>query len=386
MSILPDDQSASSPRTPSYARPTSSSLAKQRDRVISGEQKVGTSMASSSSGSRRVSGQGKNIRTGNEHTNPTSSNVRKTSSRITEKSIGNESKTPTAALRSVSTRAQTPYAGERAIASHEKSLASGSWGRSDLVFTNLSDPFVEPAGPSDRRTGKTIAPHEANTPEMMVPSHIPPLELTQETTPTPESPGFRAVIPSPPLLVLARNLAENSQIKTAMPDNFWLGRLSAASDHLRSESLWKATQKLTLSQSQSFFYDDSSSSEDFGSDGSDMHNDERRIARVFEFLEQFCITDEAKESLAIFKVAFEKKMELEAKYESGELERPKKKKKQSFAANLFGGVAESSKAGAGVGGGKKTGGEAKGDVKGKLSVFERLVMRKKPARKSTGGL
>ena len=79
-------------------------------------------------------------------------------------------------------------------------------------------------------------------------------------------------------------------------------------------------------------------------------------------------------------------MELEEKYESGELERPKKKKKQSFAANLFGGVAGSSKAGAGVGGGKKTGGVVKGDVKGKLNVFERLVMRKKPVRKSTGGL
>ena len=78
-------------------------------------------------------------------------------------------------------------------------------------------------------------------------------------------------------------------------------------------------------------------------------------------------------------------MELEEKYESGELERPKKNK-QTFAARLFGGVAESSKAGAGVAVGKKTGGEVKGDVKGKLNVFERLVMRKKPVRKSTGGL
>ena len=206
--ILPDDLSASgsSPRTPSYARATSSSLAKQRERVVSSGRNVGTSKPSSSSGSDLVSGQGKNFRAGNEYEDPTSSDVRKTSSRTIEKSIGNESKTPTAALRSVTERTQTPYSGERATAFGGVSLASSNWGRSDSVFTNLSDPFVDEAGPSVRRTGKTIAPREAKTPEMMASPDTPPQELTGETTPTAEIVGMRRVSASPPLLVLVRHL------------------------------------------------------------------------------------------------------------------------------------------------------------------------------------
>ena len=206
MSILPDDPFASSPRTPSYARATSSSLAKQRERVVSSEQKVGTSKASSSTGSRRVSGQEKNFRVSNEYEDQTSSDVRKTSSRIVEKSIGNESKTPTAMFRSVSERTQTPYSGERATAFGGVSLPSSKWGRSDSVFTNLSDPFVDEAGPSVRRTGKKIAPREASTPEMMESTDTPPPDLTGETTPTADIMGMRRVTASPPLSVLMKHL------------------------------------------------------------------------------------------------------------------------------------------------------------------------------------
>ena len=91
-----------------------------------------------------------------------------------------------------------------------------------------------------------------------------------------------------------------------------------------------------------------------------------------------CTTTEARESLARFKEAYEQKMELEGMYERGERARPRKQWRPPQA----GGAPKKIDGEAG----KKVSGEVKGEVKDKFSVFERLVMRRRPMRKSMGDL
>lgn len=118
---------------------------------------------------------------------------------------------------------------------------------------------------------------------------------------------------------------------------YWLARLTSLSDRFRTEAL---TDSLS------------------SSDG--MHNDERRIKRVFLHLNSLCVTEEAKESLEKFRVLYEKRMGLEARAERGEMQ------KMVFAEMK---AQEEEKPERKANGGKE---EKKG-------VFERLVGRKKKA-------
>lgn len=68
-----------------------------------------------------------------------------------------------------------------------------------------------------------------------------------------------------------------AQITSARPNGYWAGRVTALSDRFRTEAL------------------ESSSPHD-----SDMHDDTRRLRRVFVYLRSLCTTKEAIDSLEAF--------------------------------------------------------------------------------------
>lgn len=89
-----------------------------------------------------------------------------------------------------------------------------------------------------------------------------------------------------------------------------------------------------------------------------MHDDERRIKRVFIHLNSLCATEEAKASLEKFRVLYEKRIGLEARAERGE------------GQNVVFGEMKVKEGAGGNGGGGKEEKERKG-------VFEKLVGRKR---------
>lgn len=101
-----------------------------------------------------------------------------------------------------------------------------------------------------------------------------------------------------------------------------------------------------------------------------MHDDERRIKRVFIHLNSLCATEEAKASLETFRVLYEKRMGLEARAERGEAQKGVFQEMKVKANKEGKGEEEGEKAGAGR------------EEKEKKGVFEKLVGRKK---KGVGG-
>ena len=93
-----------------------------------------------------------------------------------------------------------------------------------------------------------------------------------------------------------------------------------------------------------------------------MLDDNRRNRRVFIHLKALCSTDEARQSLKGFKLRFDNRLVKEAEWESGASARPKK---------------------GSMGKGKEGVNGQEGEVKEKLSVLEKLKMRKNKAFKKS---
>ena len=98
-----------------------------------------------------------------------------------------------------------------------------------------------------------------------------------------------------------------------MPAGYWGGRLMALSDRFRTEEL-----------------QDSSSFHRVGS----MHDDGSRMRRVFIHLSSLCQSEEAKESLAAFKEAYEKRMEDEQSMDGERIVKEKGKGKAVAADDI----------------------------------------------------
>lgn len=96
-----------------------------------------------------------------------------------------------------------------------------------------------------------------------------------------------------------------------MPNGYWSGRLMALSDRFRTEEMQNSSS--------------------FNRVGS-MHDDTRRIRRVFVHLNSLCQTDIAKASLAAFKTAYEARMQEEEDTEDGRIVKGKGKKEAVVAA------------------------------------------------------
>ena len=95
-----------------------------------------------------------------------------------------------------------------------------------------------------------------------------------------------------------------------------------------------------------------------------MHNTERRTRRVFIHLNSLCTTEEARASLAEFKKQYEERIQLEDQWERGVKAMPTKKDKGKHKEI------------------RKSAEVKEGEVVRKLSVFERLMAKRK-SRKSS---
>lgn len=182
------------------------------------------------------------------------------------------------------------------------------------------------------------------------------------------------MIPLPKLHVIQTILTLTFQVTTALPDQEWLGRVFGLTNRFRTEEMNNAPPRMTPPSSMAH-----GATHDFNHG---MHDEERRVRRVFIHLNSLCITDEARSSLAEFKVRFEARVALEEQWERGEVRRPKKentKPKKNLKPKEESGLVESV-----VKPKNEVVGAKAGGVQKQLSVFERLLARKKKGgRKSS---
>ena len=142
-----------------------------------------------------------------------------------------------------------------------------------------------------------------------------------------------------------------------MPSEFWVGRVSSLSDRFRTEVLINPPPRITPSPTLSKGAKAPKSEYDRG-----MHNTERRTRRVFIHLNSLCTTDEARASLAKFKEEYTERMQLEDQWERGVKVMPTKKDNKKSKET------------------RKSAEVKEGEVVRKLSVFERLMAKRKSRR------
>jgi len=142
-----------------------------------------------------------------------------------------------------------------------------------------------------------------------------------------------------------------------MADQWWLGRVFALADYFKTEELEKPAPRMTPEPSIT-----GGVQTDSVRPKRSMLDDTTRNRRVFIHLKALCSTDEARESLKGFKVRFDNRLAKEADWESGASAPPKKGEK---------------------GNGKEGANGQQGEVKEKLSVLEKLKMRKNKAFKKS---
>ena len=136
-----------------------------------------------------------------------------------------------------------------------------------------------------------------------------------------------------------------------MADQWWLGRVFALADYFKTEELAKPAPRMTPEPS----FTDGIQVDSVRPKRS-MLDDNIRNRRVFIHLKSLCTTDAARESLHGFKFRFDNRLVTEGEWERGESTPPKKEDK-------------------GIG--------KEGEVKEKLSVLDKLKMRKNRAFKKS---
>ncbi|MCJ1472774.1 hypothetical protein MMC13_001423 [Lambiella insularis] len=370
--LINDDSPRYSPKTPSFARPTSSSAAKHRDRVVSSEkrrltintptaaslEKVRVERIPSKSWNRRIVSNGTN-----ETKAPTSANATETKWLQDLGPSVEESTMPTAAtpdeeaLPIMTPRVNTLAPPSQIRRSSRPSLSSIKAGTA-RTESNTSSPLIELDSIEEleklvKHTESTFVSPTLEFEELLD-AHVtagpssPESELSRASTPTPENLNIR-------------------QVTTALSQQEWLGRVIGLSNRFRTEELNQSPS----SNSPSYT---SAQNSNHG-----MHNEDRRMRRVFIQLNSLCVTDEARASLAEFKVRYEARVALEEQWERGEKPRPQKENKKLAK---HGKQKEEATVAPVV---KKEIAEVKGGgVQKQLSVFERLMPRKKkPGRRSS---
>ena len=145
-----------------------------------------------------------------------------------------------------------------------------------------------------------------------------------------------------------------------MADQWWLGRVFALADHFKTEELDKPAQRMTPEPSIT-----GGIQADSIRPKRSMLDDSLRNRRVFIYLKALCTTDEARESLKGFKRRFDNRLEKEGEWERGGSSLPKRDDK---------GKGKESAKGLDV---------QEGEIKEKLSVLEKLKMRKNRAFKKS---
>ena len=197
MGMLSNEPSSTcSPKTPNFARSTSSSQAKQRERVVSTEKKPRASKTPSSNETRKSSGQRRLFSMSSESKTPTSLNTQRTSGQRRQVRITSESKTPTTirgARGSLSDRTPTPYSGERTDTRQFGRDSSSGFARSQSNLSNVSNPFQRESEIHTKTFKKAQPLQVSTTPDIIVSPDTPPIELTQADTPTPENVNPRHV-------------------------------------------------------------------------------------------------------------------------------------------------------------------------------------------------
>ncbi|KAL9122843.1 MAG: hypothetical protein Q9187_000600 [Circinaria calcarea] len=298
----------STPQTPSYARATSSSQARSRQ-----------------SGSLEASLSGGRITTS---TSATRRQVRRNQPRYgIDTPTPARKVTPQGYLKREITSNNLPGPNEYKSVESDVTPRTVKQSRG-TPFRSISFPNPQDPGPKEIWKHSHLASISSRTPDLL------PVQESSTSDPMDEyspSENERNVTPTP---------AEPNnprQITAAQLPTYWLGRLTSLSDRFRTEALA-----------------DSLSS----SDG--MHDDGRRMKRVFIHLNSLCVTEEAKESLEKFRVLYEKRMGLEARAERGEMQ------KMVFAEMKAKEEGKPER-------------KADGEKEEKKGVFEKLVGRKKKA-------
>ncbi|MCJ1243294.1 hypothetical protein MMC30_000491 [Trapelia coarctata] len=149
----------------------------------------------------------------------------------------------------------------------------------------------------------------------------------------------------------------HTPIDGPMADQWWLGRVFALADHFKTDELDKPAPRMTPEPSIT-----GGIQTDSVRPKRSMLDDNLRNRRVFIRLKNLCSTDEARESLKGFKFRFDNRLVKEAEWESGASAPLKKGDKGKRKAGSNG---------------------QEGDIKEKLSVLEKLKMRKNKAFKKS---
>lgn len=174
------------------------------------------------------------------------------------------------------------------------------------LYLSITPTARKPGGPALITISQSMA--QSPSPNISTISLYSP----SPSSPSPSTPTPSIQVPNP-ISTPTADTADPRYVTTAQPPSYWLGRYTSLSNRFRTESLSLTVPRGSLRSPSAG--DSVAGFSTIPTETAAIHQDTEgsRTRRVFAHLNSFCLTPEARASLAEFRIRLEKRLAVESK-------------------------------------------------------------------------